>query len=215
MSEKIIAIVNSPSSNKHLREASGFSLGEIKKAGKSVKMLKNLGIQIDYRRSTIHESNVQKIKSIKPIERKTSKKEPFVPKEKKKRVRKPKKEIAKEIEPKKEEAKVEKKKKGKSTKKKEAKQEKPSKIKKEKKEIIPEEVVEKEISKEISEGEIIPLANLSGCGPATAKKLAEIGISSVQDLVEEDPEEIGLLIKGVSVERIKEWIAEGKNLLEK
>ncbi|MFX0075299.1 MAG: helix-hairpin-helix domain-containing protein [Candidatus Hermodarchaeota archaeon] len=59
------------------------------------------------------------------------------------------------------------------------------------------------------------LTSLSGLGPATASKFEELGVSSVEDLVKEDPAELASLIKGVSEERITNWINECKELLNK
>jgi ribosomal protein L13E/predicted flap endonuclease-1-like 5' DNA nuclease len=61
----------------------------------------------------------------------------------------------------------------------------------------------------------IPLTKLSGLGSATAKKFQDLGVTSVKGLIEEDPEELAMLISGVSADRIKKWVQEGKELLEK
>ena len=60
-----------------------------------------------------------------------------------------------------------------------------------------------------------PLTSLSGLGSTTAKKFMEVGVNSVEELIEEKPEELILLISGVSEERLKKWIDEGKILLNK
>ncbi len=217
MSEKIIAIVKSPSQDKHLREGNGFSLAEIQKAGKTVSMLEALGIKVDYRRKSVHQSNLEKLNTLIPSEKKAVKREPFKPKEKKKRAPKLKvekivEEESKIEEPKKEKIKKEKAKKEKRpAKKKEVKKEKPSEKIEKKEEIIEHDVIEEA---KVPEEEPIALTELTGCGPATASKFAQIGISSIQDLIEEDPEELVLLTKGVSLERIKEWQDEAKKLLE-
>ncbi|MFX1353945.1 MAG: helix-hairpin-helix domain-containing protein, partial [Promethearchaeota archaeon] len=59
----------------------------------------------------------------------------------------------------------------------------------------------------------IPLTALSGLGPSTEKKFIELGVNSVEDLIKENPEELSVLIKGVSEERIQKWIEEGKSLI--
>ena len=59
----------------------------------------------------------------------------------------------------------------------------------------------------------IPLTELSGLGAATAKKFIELGVTDVEALCKEQPEELALLIKGVSVDRLKKWIEEGKGLI--
>jgi nucleotidyltransferase/DNA polymerase involved in DNA repair len=60
----------------------------------------------------------------------------------------------------------------------------------------------------------IPLTELSGLGAATAKKFIELGVNNIEELVKEDIDELILLIKGVSLERLKKWIEEGKELLK-
>ncbi|MHA1805234.1 MAG: helix-hairpin-helix domain-containing protein [Promethearchaeota archaeon] len=213
MSEKVVAMVKSSSRDKHLREGKGFSLPEIRETGKDIKLLKELGLRIDYRRKTIHDFNVSKLKALEVPKKKAAKKEPFKPKEKKKKKKK--------IKPLKEKEEI-KETPEETGKKRKAKKEKEKKVKVEPKKKVPEqkeEIIEKpkkeKKKEEIPAEEPIPLTKLPGCGPATAKKLAEIGISCVQDLIEEDPEEIGMLIKGVSAERVKEWQEEGKKLINK
>ncbi len=66
-----------------------------------------------------------------------------------------------------------------------------------------------------AEVEEIPLTNLSGLGPATAKKFIEVGVKSVEQLCEEVPEELAHLIPGCSEDRISKWVEEGKKLLDK
>ncbi|GAH30233.1 unnamed protein product [marine sediment metagenome] len=58
------------------------------------------------------------------------------------------------------------------------------------------------------------LTELPGLGTATAKKFIELGINSVEDLCKENPEEIAPLIKGVSVDRCKNWIEDGKEIVK-
>ncbi|MHA1842928.1 MAG: helix-hairpin-helix domain-containing protein [Promethearchaeota archaeon] len=215
MSEKVIAIVKSSSRDKHLREGRGYSLPEIQETGKNIKLLKELGIRIDYRRKTIHKFNVEKLKVLEAPKKKAVKKEPFKPKEKKKKKKKIK-PIQKKEELKEATREKAKKAKAKKVKEKKRKVEPKKKVSEQKEEIIEKPKEEKKKKKEkIPTEEPIPLTKLPGCGPATAKKLTEIGISCVQDLIEEDPEEIGMLIKGVSAERVKEWQEEGKKLIKK
>ncbi|TFG25689.1 MAG: hypothetical protein EU529_00315 [Promethearchaeota archaeon] len=61
----------------------------------------------------------------------------------------------------------------------------------------------------------ISLSKLSGLGSATAKKFQDLGVNSVEGLIKEDPEELAMLISGVSADRIKKWVEEGKELLNK
>ncbi|MFW9930474.1 MAG: helix-hairpin-helix domain-containing protein, partial [Candidatus Thorarchaeota archaeon] len=61
----------------------------------------------------------------------------------------------------------------------------------------------------------LPLTELSGLGPTTEQKFVELGVNSVEELLLEDPSELSQLIKGCSEERIKKWIEEGKELINK
>lgn len=104
----IKAMVISPSRDHQLREGSGFSVPEIREADKTVHLVKEHGIKIDYNRTSIHDFNVEKLKTLEPIEKKGPKREPFVKKEKKRTPFKPRKTERKEKEEKeKEEEKVE------------------------------------------------------------------------------------------------------------
>jgi len=87
----IKAMVISPSREHHLREGSGFSVPEIREADKTVHLVKQHGIKIDYNRTSIHDFNVEKLKTLEPIEKKGPKREPFVRKEKKRTPFKPRK----------------------------------------------------------------------------------------------------------------------------
>jgi ribosomal protein L13E/predicted flap endonuclease-1-like 5' DNA nuclease len=195
-----IPIIKSPAKDAHLREGSGFSLLEIKSAGYELQPFKNLGIKIDYRRKTAHEKNIEMLKTLKIPEKKQKKREPFVAKEKKRTGFKPKtKKGKKKATPaiKKEKVEIE-----------------PSKIKKEK--VKAEKPKEKKEKEEIIQAkEAIPLTELQGLGPATAKKLNELGVESVEDLIKENSEELASLVKGCTEERLKKWIEEGKELMTK
>ncbi len=183
--QSLIPIVKSPARDAHLRNGSGFSLPEISSAGHNIQTLKKLGIQIDYRRQSAHEKNVKLLKSLKISDKKQKKREPFVAKEKKRTGFKPKTEKKKQ-------------------------RVKPA-IKKQK--VKEEPKKEKEEVKQIETG--TPLTELQGLGPATAKKLNELGVSSVEDLLKEKPEELGTLVKGCTEDRFKKWIEEGKELITK
>lgn len=187
--EEIMPKVKSPSRMVHTKEGKGFSLPEIKEAGKSVQLLKQLGIPIDFFRRSSHAWNVDQLKDLKAPKTKKKKKREWVPAEHKP---KPKPKPQREPLAFKKEEKVEEKKKPK----------KKAPKKKEKKEAVP-------------ESEKIPLTELMGLGPATADKFKELGVDSVQELMKEDPAELGTLIKGCSEERIRGWIDEGKELIEK
>jgi len=177
---KVIAVVKSPSMDAHKREGNGFSLREIKEAGKTITDLKSLGIKIDYFRKSNHPENIELLKTVKLIEKKGKKRKPFTPKEKKVKSKpfKPKKKMR------------------------------PAKVEKPKAKPAKKKVKAKE-----AKGEV-PLTELDGLGPATAKKFQEIGVTSVKDLIKEDPKELGLLIKGCSEDRIRSWIEDGKKLVK-
>jgi len=192
----ITATVKSPSKSAHLRPGNGFSLKEIKQAGKTVKLLLDLNIKVDYFRKSVNPINVEKLKSVEISKKKGKKREPFVKKERKRtpfkaKIEKPKiKKVAKpKVTPKKTVPKTKKKEKVKLAK------------------------IEK-LAKEPSEPTGPQLTDLSGLGATTAKKFIEIGVNNVEDLVKENPDEIVALIKGVSLERLKKWIEEGKEMVK-
>jgi len=196
--KKIVAMVISPAKDAHKRKAKGFSLGEIQEAGKTVELLRKLNVDIDYFRKSKHESNVEVLRKLKDIEKKGKKKKPFVAKEKKRtpfkpKASKPEKKPVKKVVT-----------------------EKPTKTAKKapatKKERVKKEP--KAIKKELPKAETTALTSLSGLGPATAKKFEVLGVSCAEELVKEDPAELAKLIKGVSEERIKNWISECKELLQ-
>jgi predicted flap endonuclease-1-like 5' DNA nuclease len=179
--QKIIANVKSPAKDAHLREGNGFSLNEINQSGKSINLLKELNIKIDYFRKSAHPENIEKLKSIEVPKKKGKKREPFVKKEKKKTPFKPKTEkkvIKKPSKPK----------------------------KKEKVKPIKLEAIQKPTG--------TPLTELDGLGAKTAKKFFELGVNNIEELVKENPDELGTLIQGVSTKRLIKWIKEGKELLK-
>ena len=182
-------MVISPAKDAHKRKAKGFSLGEIKEAGKTIELLRKLNVDIDYFRKSKHESNVEELRKLKDTKKKAKKKKPFVAKEKKRTPFKP-----KASKPEKKPVKAVKK--APATKK--------ERVKKE----------PKAIKKELPKAETTALTSLSGLGPATAKKFEELGVSCAEELVKEDPAELAKLIKGVSEVRIKNWISECKELLQ-
>ena len=189
-------MVTSPAKDAHKRKAKGFSLGEIKEAGKTVELLRKLKVDIDYFRKSKHESNVEELRKLKETGKKAKKKKPFVAKEKKRTPFKPKAE-------KKPVKKVVAEKPAKPTKTaKKATAPKKERVKKE----------PKAIKKELPKADTTALTSLSGLGPATAKKFEDLGVSCAEELVKEDPAELAKLIKGVSEERIKNWIIECKEL---
>jgi len=60
----------------------------------------------------------------------------------------------------------------------------------------------------------INLTELYRLGPKTEQKFKDVGIESVNDLITQNPEEIAQKIDGTSETTIKNWIEEGKNLIE-
>ena len=181
-------------------EAVATYLTEIKEAGKDINLLKALNIFIDYFRKSIYPENIEKLKTLK-IKSERKKKQPFIKKEKKKtpfklKAEKPVDKVVEAVVETVEEIPAKKKK---GIKKKPVKKAKPKAV-----------TVEK-VSEE-SKG--IPLTELSGLGAATAKKFNELGVNSCEDICKEKPEDLAPLIKGVSVERLKKWIEEGKELIK-
>ncbi len=197
--KNIVAMVISPAKDAHLRKGKGYSLSEIKEAGKTVELLRDLNVDIDFFRKSKHETNIEELKKLKPVSKKIKKKKPYEFKEKTRTSFKPKVEKAKK----------------KPVKAKKVTQE-PKVIKKApppKKEKVKKE--QKPAKKELPTSETTKLGSLSGLGPATAKKFEELGVTCVEELVNEDPAELAALIKGVSEERITNWISECKELLNK
>ncbi len=166
--EGFTAMVISPARDHYKREGNGFSIPEIRESGKTIQLVKQHGIKIDYFRTSIHEFNVKKLNKLEPIENKGPKREPFVKKEKKRTSYKPK----------------------------ESKQSEETEVKE-------------------REGETIALTELDGLGPKTEDKFKELGINSVNDLINEKPADLAKLIYGASKSSIKNWIEEGKELLKK
>ncbi|MHA2036316.1 MAG: helix-hairpin-helix domain-containing protein [Promethearchaeota archaeon] len=194
---ELIATVKTPSKKSFLRKGEGYSLKEIQEAGRTINQLKELNIKIDYFRKSFYPENIDKLKTLKISEKKEKKRKSFVKKEKKrtafksikkKAITKPKKIVA-EV-PKKPIAK--------------------KKVEVAKKEKI--KPTKKEKAKIEEKGRV--LTDLSGLGTATAKKFAELGVESIEDLIKEKPEELSSLIKGVSSERVEKWIEEGRELLK-
>lgn len=223
------AIVKSPSRNVDLRNGVGFSLGEIKAAGKTIQIIKNLGLRIDYYRKSIHKSNIEQLEKLTIPPKRGRKKEPFILKEKKVRIRT--KKDKKKRKPKKvAEPPISKQKIKKTTIAKEKVEKKSIPKEKIKEETIPKTTIKlkKEAEKPIKEklpskSEVIPkekleikgtpLTKLSGLGSTTEKKFIDVGVNNVEELIKENPEELSILLTGVSESRLKKWIEEGENLL--
>jgi len=194
---ELTAYVKSPSRESFLRKGHGYSLKEIKDAGREISQLKELNIKIDYFRRSSYPENIEKLKTLKISEKKEKKREPFVKKDKK----------TTPFKPKKEESKAKPKQVIEKGPKKPTVKKKTGVVKKEKIKPVKKEKVKIE---EVG----TPLTELSGLGAATAKKFAELGVGSVEELSKEVPEELASLVTGVSAERITKWIEEGKELVK-
>jgi len=190
--EKLIAIVKSPSKDAHLREGKGFSLNEIKQAGITVKLIKDLNIEIDYFRKSVRTENIEKLKKVEVPKEKGKKREPFIKKEKKKTPFKPKKEKVR-------------------AKPKQIIEKAPKKLPVKKEPKKPKIVKEKE---EKREERGTALTEIQGLGITIANKFIDLGVNNIEELVKENPEELAALISGVSLKRLKKWIEEGKEIIK-
>jgi outer membrane biosynthesis protein TonB len=216
MDSEIVALVKSPakSSNYLLRKGNGFSLKEIKEAGLSIQILKDMNIKIDYYRRSANQMNIETLKTLEVPKKKGKKRKPFVKKEKKRTPFKP-----KEGKKKKKPTKVKEKAPEKpAAKKPKAKERAPTKKKPEKEKAPAAKIneIEKalEKSKATAEKEGTPLIKLSGLGITTAKKFEGLGVTSIEGLINEDPVELAKLIKGCSEVKISTWIKEGEKILK-
>ena len=194
---EIIAIVKSPAKDSHWRQAKGFSLKEIKESGNSINQLNDMKSNIDYFRNATYPENIERLKNLKIPKKEVKKKKPFVQKEKKRtpfilKKEKPK-TVRKEV--------IEK------APKKPLVKEKPKPVKKEKEKPV-------KAGKIKIEEKGTPLTDLPGLGAATAKKFIELGVNTIEELCKENPDELASLIKGVSVDRCKDWIEEGKEMIK-
>ena len=212
METKIVAFVKSPakSRNYQIQEGNGFSLSEIKESGKSIQLLKELDIKIDYFRRSAHEMNINALKTLEVPKKKGKKRTPFVKKEKKRAEFKPKKEKV-EKEPTKVKKAAPKKP---EPKKPTIKEKAPVKKKPEVEKKPKAEVKAVEEPKPAAEMEGTPLIKLTGLGLTTAKKFENLGVTSVEALLKEDPAELAKLIKGASEVKISTWIKEGERILK-
>jgi len=189
--KNIVAVVISPAKDAHKREAKGFSLSEIKEAGKTPELLRALNIDVDYFRKSKHDLNIEQLKKLKPASKKVKKKKHYAFKEKKRTPFKTKVEKTEQV--------------PKITKKTP-----PPKKEVEKVVLTP----AKKEKKEKLKSENTKLTSITGLGPAAAIKLEELGVSCVEELIKENPGELAALIKGVSEERISKWCDEGKEMLK-
>ncbi|MFX1311489.1 MAG: ribosomal protein L13e [Promethearchaeota archaeon] len=187
--QKLIATVKSPSKDAHIRKGEGFSLNEIKQAGLTIKLLKELNIKIDYFRKSIHTKNIEQLKKLEVPKIKSKKREPFVKKEKKRTPFKPEKEKIRR---------------------------KPKKVIKKapKKLLVKEEpkIIKKKVEKSEEKG--TPLTEIPGLGTTIEQKFFDLGVNNIEELIKENPVELAALISGVSLKRLKKWIKEGKEIIE-
>ena len=216
MDSEIVALVKSPAkgNNYHLRKGNGFSLKEIKEAGLSVQVLRDLSIKIDFYRRSVNEMNVNTLKTLEVPKKKGKKRKSFVKKEKKPTPFKPKK-IKKKEKPVKLKEKAPEKP---AVKKLKIKEKAPIKEKPETEKAPTAKI--KEIEKALEESKVsaekegTPLIKLSGLGVTTAKKFESLGVTSIEVLIKEDPAELAKLIKGASEVKISTWIKEGEKILK-
>ncbi|TFF99643.1 MAG: hypothetical protein EU542_08855 [Promethearchaeota archaeon] len=68
--------------------------------------------------------------------------------------------------------------------------------------------------KEKAQIQPIKLTKLNRLGPKTEEKFRDIGIHSVNELIDKNPGELAKIIDGASQNTIRKWIEEGKKLLE-
>ena len=68
--------------------------------------------------------------------------------------------------------------------------------------------------KPVAKEEGTPLIMLSGLGLTTAKKFENLGVTSIEALIKEDPVELAKLVKGFSEVKISTWMKEGERILK-
>ena len=68
--------------------------------------------------------------------------------------------------------------------------------------------------KPVAKEEGTPLIKLSGLGLTTAKKFENLGVTSIEALIKEDPVELAKLVKGCSEVKISTWMKEGERILK-
>ena len=76
-----------------------------------------------------------------------------------------------------------------------------------------EEVQERKIPEDVTNSGEYSLIDVKGIGDGTAKNLTKNGITSVEDLLESDPETLATKISGISSKMIHEWQANAKAML--
>jgi predicted flap endonuclease-1-like 5' DNA nuclease len=192
--KEMSAIVISPSRNVHFRKGRGFSLEEIHQAGRKVNELRNQNIPIDFLRKSAHKENIDVLVNLKLPKSTSKKREPFKPKEKRRT----------EFKPKAERTKVRK-----------EKVLAPEKVRPVVKPAPIKETPKVAKAESTTAKGRMALTELSGLGPTTEKKFNELGVNSIEELLLEEPSELGQLIKGCTEDRIKKWIEEGKELVKK
>jgi RecA/RadA recombinase len=74
----------------------------------------------------------------------------------------------------------------------------------------------KESSKDNSEINkvVIPLTEIKGIGKGTAETLSSVGVGSIKDLLNSNPEELSAKMSGASSKMIKDWQKNAKSLLQ-
>ncbi len=139
------------------RSGKGFSLYEVEKAGLTVHQVRRLGVHVDPRRRTLHESNVQTLQKL------AEERQKQLEEDARKRIEEEKEKEEKLKE--KKEKKVKEKEKREKEKKKEEAREKKAEVKR-------------------------SLTEIKGIGKKKAEELESVGISTVEDLLETETEEL-------------------------
>jgi len=76
-----------------------------------------------------------------------------------------------------------------------------------------EDVQKEEFTKDVANPGKYSLVDVKGIGDGTAKNLAKNGVTSVDALLNSDPEQLASKISGISSKMINEWQANAKALL--
>jgi predicted flap endonuclease-1-like 5' DNA nuclease len=70
------------------------------------------------------------------------------------------------------------------------------------------------VTRQIVEPRDAPLQDITGIGDTRARKLAEAGITSLEDLIDADPEEVARLLTSTA-DNARNWQQQAKRLLER
>jgi DNA repair protein RadA len=73
---------------------------------------------------------------------------------------------------------------------------------------------EEQISQEVEDSPSLTLTSVKGIGNGTAENLSEHGVTTVEALLQSDPEELASKISGISSKKILEWQTSAKTLIK-